>query len=73
MGADGKGFAGSEGKGLLLLKIYTMKVFAVTGTYHGSIIECKNEGEARRLFHKAWNGESIILVKNISSCNLDNL
>ena len=50
-----------------------MKVFAVTGTYHGSIIECKSEGEARRMFHKAWNGESILLVKNISSYNLENL
>ena len=50
-----------------------MTVFAVTGTYHGSIIECKSEGEARRLFHQAYNGESILLVKNISTYNLDNL
>jgi hypothetical protein len=35
------------------------RVFAVTGTFHGSIVEAKTEGEAKRMFHKAWNGESI--------------
>lgn len=38
----------------------TLKTFIVTGTYHGSIIYANTEGEARRLFHKIYNGESII-------------
>ncbi len=37
--------------------------YAVTGTFHGSIIEAKNEGEARRIFHKYYNGESITHVR----------
>lgn len=37
--------------------------FAVTGTFHGSIIEAESEGEARRIFHKHYNGESIIHVR----------
>ena len=40
-----------------------MNTYIVTGTLHGSIVYAKNEGEARRAFHKAWNGESIISVK----------
>jgi hypothetical protein len=39
-----------------------MKIYAVTGTYHGSIIWANSEGEARRAFHKQWNGESITHV-----------
>ena len=50
-----------------------MKIYAVTGTFHGSIIEAKSEGDARRAFHKAWNGESIITVKDISNYNFSNL
>lgn len=34
--------------------------YSVTGTYHGSIVLAKSEGEARRLFHKYYGGESII-------------
>lgn len=34
--------------------------YAVTGTFHGSIVIAKSEGEARRLFHKRYNGESIL-------------
>lgn len=37
--------------------------WAVTGTFHGSIIEAETEGEARRIFHKHYNGESIIHIK----------
>ena len=37
--------------------------WAVTGTFHGSIIEAETEGEARRIFHKYYNGESIINIK----------
>jgi len=56
------------------LKIYNMKkVYAVTGTFHGSIIWALNEGGARRMFHKMYNGESITHVKDISNHNLSNL
>ena len=37
--------------------------WAVTGTFHGSLIEAQTEGEARRIFHKHYNGESITHVK----------
>lgn len=37
--------------------------WAVTGTFHGSIIEAETEGEARYIFHKYYNGESIIHIK----------
>lgn len=37
-------------------------IYAVTGTFHGSLVEAHSEGEARRLFHKAYNGESITHV-----------
>lgn len=43
-----------------------LKVFAVTGTFHGSIIEAKSEGDARRAFHKFYNGESITNVREKS-------
>jgi hypothetical protein len=32
-----------------------MKIFAVTGTFHGSIVEAACEGDARRIFHKVYN------------------
>ena len=37
--------------------------WAVTGTFHGSIIEAETEGEARRIFHNIYNGESITHIK----------
>jgi len=37
--------------------------WAVTGTFHGSIVEAETEGEARRIFHKYYNGESIIDIR----------
>jgi hypothetical protein len=49
------------------------KIYAVTGTLNGSIIEAINEGEARSIFHKKYNGESILYVKDISNHNLSNL
>lgn len=49
------------------------KVYAVTGTFNGAIVFAKNEGEARRVFHKKYNGESITNVKDISYYNLSNL
>jgi hypothetical protein len=39
------------------------KQYAVTGTFHGSIVYAISEGEARRLFHNYYNGESITHVK----------
>ena len=50
-----------------------MKVFAITGTYHGSIVYASCEGEARKIFHKTYGGESILVVKDISTYNLNNL
>jgi len=43
-----------------------MNTYAVTGTLHGSIIYADTEGEARRLFHKHYNGESILCMKLIT-------
>lgn len=43
------------------------KCYAVTGTFHGSIVEAQSEGEARRRFHKHYNGESIIHIKETLS------
>ncbi len=40
-------------------------MYAVTGTFHGSIIIARSEGEARRVFHQYYNGESILSCKKI--------
>lgn len=37
--------------------------FAVTGTFHGSTVIAGSEGEARKIFHKYYNGESIIKIE----------
>lgn len=39
-----------------------MKNYIVTGVQHGSIVCTDSEGAARRIFHKLWNGESIIYL-----------
>jgi hypothetical protein len=39
-----------------------LKTYAVTGIYHGSIISAYSEGEARRIFHAYYNGESILSI-----------
>ena len=49
-----------------------IKIYAVTGTFHGSIIEARTEGEARQIFHKIYNGESITHIKS-RKYNLYNL
>lgn len=49
------------------------KVYAVTGTFNGAIVVALSEGEARRRFHKKYNGESITHIKDISDYNLSNL
>jgi hypothetical protein len=38
----------------------TMNLYFVTGTFHGSYVYAFTEGDARRAFHKKYNGESII-------------
>lgn len=40
-----------------------MNTYLVTGTFHGAIVSADTEGEARRIFHKYYNGESIIHQK----------
>lgn len=42
-----------------------MNTYAVTGTFHGSIVYADSEGDARRMFHKRYNGESIIHFKQM--------
>lgn len=37
--------------------------FLVTGTYHASWVYAHTEGEARRTFHRFYNGESIIHIE----------
>ncbi|HZI24307.1 MAG TPA: hypothetical protein VFD46_04485 [Chryseolinea sp.] len=41
------------------------RIYFVTGTLHGSHIQAKCEGDARRAFHKLYNGESITHVKSM--------
>lgn len=50
-----------------------LRTYSVTGTFHGSIVQAKSEGDARRAFHQHYNGESITHVKDISNWNLENL
>lgn len=38
-------------------------MYYVTGTYHGSHVFAKSEGEARKIFHAKYNGESIIHIQ----------
>lgn len=37
-----------------------MNRYSVTGTFHGAIVLAKSEGDARRVFHQHYGGESII-------------
>ena len=48
------------------MKENILNSYAVTGTFHGSIVIANSEGEARRIFHDYYNGESItsIYIKN---------
>jgi hypothetical protein len=39
------------------------RLWMVTGTFHGSWVFAKSEGEARRAFHRHYNGESILSVR----------
>lgn len=49
------------------------KIFAVTGTFHGSIIIAPSEGAARRIFHRKYNGESILFVNERNFLILQNI
>jgi len=42
-----------------------MNTYAVTGTFHGSIVYANCEGDARRAFHKKYNGELITHIHRI--------
>ena len=44
-------------------KISEFKTYVVTGTFHGAFIYATTEGEARRIFHNYYNGESIVTIK----------
>jgi hypothetical protein len=48
---------------MIEIKPSKLKSYAVTGTFHGSIVDARSEGEARRIFHKHYKGESIINVR----------
>lgn len=48
-------------------KKQVLQNYAVTGTYHGSIVTAYSEGEARRVFHKYYNGESITHIKKTNN------
>ena len=45
-----------------------MNTYAVAGTFYGSIVYAKSEGDARRAFHKRYNGESIVYIRLVSYC-----
>lgn len=38
-------------------------LFFVTGTAHGAHVYAASEGEARRIFHQYYNGESIVHIR----------
>ena len=40
-----------------------LKAIAVTGIFHGAIINAETESEAMRIFQKYYNGECIINIK----------
>lgn len=44
-------------------KMAQKRLYSVTGTFHGAQVIASSEGEARRLFHAHYNGESIIHIK----------
>lgn len=39
-----------------------MKRYAITGTFHGIVVYARSEGNARHMFHEAFNGESIVAI-----------
>lgn len=47
-------------KDIIKCNVYS---YAVTGTLHGSIVDAESEGEARIIFHKYYNGESITHIR----------
>lgn len=49
------------------MKTKEVKTWLVTGTRHGSIIEARSEGDARRAFHAYYNGESIVSIRTTNT------
>jgi hypothetical protein len=39
-----------------------VKIWYVTGAFHGSHVYSRCEGDARRTFHEHYNGESIVHI-----------
>jgi len=50
-----------------------MKAFAVTGELHGIIAFADNKEEAIEMFSSRFPEERILIVKDISDYNLENL
>ena len=50
-----------------------MKVYAVTGVEHGSIVSAVSEKEARETFQRVYNNEEILDIIDITNHNLENL
>jgi len=50
---------------LFMNKDQKYHTWAVTGTFHGSIITASSEGEARSIFHRHYNGETIVHIKKV--------
>lgn len=48
-------------------------VYAVTGQSHGSIIEAESKEQAKEIFKKHYKDEKIMVIKDISGYNFDNL
>lgn len=50
-----------------------LKTYAVTGVIHGSIVTAINKEYAMNMFKRYYDGEEIMIVKDISNCELKNL
>jgi hypothetical protein len=50
-----------------------VNTYAVTGEHHGSIVQATTKEEAESIFQKHYNGEKILITKDISNYNLENL
>jgi hypothetical protein len=47
-------------KDIKAIDMKTMGLYFITGIFHGSYVYAFSEGDARRAFHKKYNGESIV-------------
>lgn len=48
---------------ITISKFRAVKEYAVTGTKHGTIVQCKTGKEAIEIFKKFYNNEKVIKVK----------